>query len=89
MAWIWHCCGCGVRPAAAAPTQPLAWEPPYAMGVALKHTHTHTHTHTKEEEEEEEGVNWEFETNLNTLLYTKKITNKTDSMAQGSLFIIL
>ena len=24
------------RPAAEAPIQPLAWEPPYAMGVALK-----------------------------------------------------
>ena len=24
------------RPAAAAPIGPLAWEPPYAMGVALK-----------------------------------------------------
>ena len=23
----------------------LAWEPPYAMGAALKSTHTHTHTH--------------------------------------------
>ena len=30
LVWLW------CRPAAAAPTQPLAWEPPYAMGVALK-----------------------------------------------------
>ena len=28
--WLWP------RPAAAAPIWPLAWEPPYAMGVALK-----------------------------------------------------
>ena len=28
--WLWH------RPAAAAPVRPLAWELPYAMGVALK-----------------------------------------------------
>ena len=28
--WLWR------RPAAAALIQPLAWEPPYAMGVALK-----------------------------------------------------
>ena len=28
--WLWH------RPVAAAPIRPLAWEPPYAMGVALK-----------------------------------------------------
>ena len=28
--WLW------CRPAATAPTRPLAWEPPYASGVALK-----------------------------------------------------
>ena len=28
--WLWH------RPAAIALIQPLAWEPPYAVGVALK-----------------------------------------------------
>ena len=28
--WLWH------RPAAMAPIRPLAWEPPYAVGVALK-----------------------------------------------------
>ncbi|MFX3960292.1 hypothetical protein ACJBX5_10520, partial [Streptococcus suis] len=28
--WLWH------RLAAAAPTGPLAWEPPYAADVALK-----------------------------------------------------
>ena len=28
--WLW------CRPAAAAPVQPLAWEPPCATGVALK-----------------------------------------------------
>ena len=32
LAWLWLWCG----PAAVAPIQPLAWEPPYAMGVALK-----------------------------------------------------
>ena len=33
----WFCCGCGVgRQAAAAQILPLAWEPPYAMAVALK-----------------------------------------------------
>ena len=34
--WLWH------RPAATAPIGPLAWEPPYAQGVALEKTHTHT-----------------------------------------------
>ena len=28
--WLW------CRPAATAPTGPLAWEPPYAAGAALK-----------------------------------------------------
>ena len=28
--WLW------CRPAATAPIRPLAWEPPYALGVALK-----------------------------------------------------
>ena len=28
--WLWH------RPVAAAPIRPLAWELPYAMGVALE-----------------------------------------------------
>ena len=28
--WLWH------RPAAVAPIRPLAWEAPYAAGVALK-----------------------------------------------------
>ena len=27
--WLWR------RPAATAPIQPLAWEPPYATGAAL------------------------------------------------------
>ena len=30
--WLW------CRPAAVAPIQPLAWEPPYAMGAALEKT---------------------------------------------------
>ena len=51
-----HCCelwcgsqiwlGPGVA-AAAAPIQPLAWEPPEATGTALKKTHTHTKTKRK------------------------------------------
>ena len=39
-AWLWLWC----RPAAAAPVRPLAWEPPYAVGEALKSQKTHTHT---------------------------------------------
>ena len=33
---IWHCRDLWCRPAAVAPIRPLAWEPPYAVGVALK-----------------------------------------------------
>ena len=32
--WLWS------RPAAAAPARPLAWEPPYTTGVALKRQKT-------------------------------------------------
>ena len=32
LALLWLCC----RPAAIAPTRPLAWEPPCAMDVALE-----------------------------------------------------
>ena len=34
--WIWRCCGWWRRPAAVALIQPLAWESPYAAGVAVK-----------------------------------------------------
>jgi len=34
LALLWH------RPAALAPIRPLAWEPPYASGVALKEKKT-------------------------------------------------
>ena len=30
MLWLWH------RPAATAPIGPVAWEPPYAVGMALE-----------------------------------------------------
>jgi len=35
--WLWH------RLAGTAPIQPLAWEPPYATGVAQEMAKTHTH----------------------------------------------
>jgi len=34
--WLW------CRPAATAPIRPLAWEPPYADGEALKRQNTKT-----------------------------------------------
>ena len=36
MARIWHCCGSGVGQEQQLRLDPLAWEPPCAMGVALK-----------------------------------------------------
>ena len=49
-AQILYCCAVALAmPAAIAPIRPLAWEPPYAVGAAIKrlykHTHTHIHTH--------------------------------------------
>ena len=34
--WLW------CRPEATAPIGPLAWEPPYAEGLALEKANTHT-----------------------------------------------
>ena len=39
--WLW------CRPAATALIQPLAWEPPYAVGAALKETKTKTPPHSR------------------------------------------
>ena len=39
--WLWH------RPAAIAPIGPLAWEPPYAIGGALKRQKTKKQNKTK------------------------------------------
>ena len=36
--WLW------LKPTATALIRPLAWEPPYAVGVALKKDKRHTHT---------------------------------------------
>ena len=36
VARIWYCCGSRCRPATTTLIPPLAWELPYASGVALK-----------------------------------------------------
>ena len=36
--WLWY------RSVAAAPIEPLAWDPPYAMSVALKRQQTNKQT---------------------------------------------
>ena len=38
--WLWY------RPAAIAPIRPLAWEPPYAAGVALEKANKQTNKQT-------------------------------------------
>ena len=40
--WLWH------RPAATALIRPLAWEPPYAVGAALKRQKTKDKNKTKQ-----------------------------------------
>ena len=47
---IQHCCELWCRPAATALVQPLAWEPPYAKGAALKRPKK-----KKKEREKKEG----------------------------------
>ena len=47
--WLWP------RPVATAPIRPLTWEPPYAVGVALKRPKK-----KKKKEKEEEKKNMEF-----------------------------
>ena len=47
MAQIWRWLWLGRGPAAVAPIRPLAWEPPYAMGVALKKDKRQTNKQTK------------------------------------------
>ena len=47
--WLWY------RPAAVAPTGPLAWEPPRTMGVALKRQ--------KKKKKREREESWAFTRN--------------------------
>ena len=63
---LWCSCRCGSdlellglwrRPAAVAPTEPLAWKPPYAMGVALKRQKTNKQTN-KQEKQQQKTHNW-------------------------------
>ena len=49
--WLWH------RLAATAPIRPLAWEPPYAAGAALKGQKTKTKTKQKNKQKK---LFWDF-----------------------------
>ena len=52
--WLW------CRPEATAPTQSLAWEPPYATGVALK---------KKRENKTNKQTNADADLNCNVQIY--------------------
>ena len=47
--WLWY------RPTAVAPIQPLAWEPPYATGVALKFKRIKINIYKRDERETKRG----------------------------------
>ena len=47
--WLWH------RPVTTAPLRPLAWEPPYATGAALK-----GQDKTKEKKETQEIIHAKY-----------------------------
>ena len=55
--WLW------CSPAATAPIQPLAWEPPYAAGAALKDKKTKTKQNKKNNREKKHqsqiSLGWE------------------------------
>ena len=48
-------CGCGVGQTLQLRFDPIAWEPPFASGLALKR-HTYTHTHTQPPQKNQECV---------------------------------
>ena len=67
--WLW------LWPAAAAPIRPLAWELPYAAGVALKKAKDKNKTKRKKKEKTNKQTNKQ-----------KKQANKTDKLeGKGSI----
>ena len=61
--WLW------CRPAAAAPIRPLAWEPPYAAGAALKRQKT--------KKEKEIGRPWRFGSSCGMIVLDSTGAGKT------------
>ena len=58
MAWIWLCCGLRHRPVGAAPIRPLAWELPYAAGVALKSKNREREKFQREKTKVQKTLHW-------------------------------
>ena len=76
VARIWHCCGWAVASKYRS-YQPLSWEPPYAMGVALKRQKTR-----KKEKKEKERASHK---NLNILkICEDKIFFRSTSTTKGN-----
>ena len=69
--WLW------CRRAAAAPMGPLAWEPPYAVGVALKRQMT------KKRKENEVGAKIEVVTEITLFLLTFSWNAKAPGSTPG------
>ena len=65
--WLWQ------RPAAAAPNRPLAWELPYATGVALKDK-------KKKKTKNQKPKNREKELIMDSQEVVKKYTGKSPSL---------
>ena len=72
MLWLWH------RLAATAPVRPLAWEPPYAIGVALEETKRQKKK--KKKTQKKKTPNLKFAKKKKRNKKTKKILNTNKNM---------
>ena len=72
MLWLWR------RLAAAAPTGPLTWEPPYAAPVALQQKRKKRKRRKKEEEKEKEK-----DGNLSLMQFASWASRKSRHLARG------
>ena len=73
--WLWH------RPVATAPIRPLAWEPPYAVGLALEKNKQTKKKQTKKKERKGEELDMEL---LSTSYNTCKDLEEGQSFAERS-----
>ena len=70
--WLW------CRPAATSPTGPLAWEPPYAEGVALKRTKDKNKTKQKTKNTKNEDPSMDGRIDGQTVLHPYHVTQHSD-----------
>ena len=86
--WLWY------RPVATAPIGPLACEPPYAVGVALKDkkkkkSHTKKQTCGCQGGGRGTGRDWEFVVNRLKLLYLEWISSELLLYSTGNYIQLL